>query len=478
MKSMIEQLEAEGEVLSPAVRAALASLEAQLLAALARIAELERRLGRTSRNSSLPPSQDPPSAGHAPKPSGKKKRTKGGQPGHKAHHRSLLPPERVSHRVEHWPSTCAHCQTPLREGLREVGLPERRQVLDLPPIRVEVSEHRLHRLRCPHCRKTTAAAAPSGVGPGTTFGARLVALSATLTVRLRASRRNLSAVLSDLLDVPAPCAAELQELLDEISHSVLPAYREVRRSLRSSAAVHVDETGWSCKGQRSWLWAGATQGLSFFRLAPRRNRQALLRLIGRRYRGILISDRYSVYRAHPPEQRQICWAHLTRDFRDWQGRGPTGEALGARAEAEAGRLFHLWHLHRRQEISRADLCRKIRPLKARLTRLLYRAAECGEGRIERTATELLISWPALWSFVRHEGVEPTNNEAERSLRTGVIWRKTSFGSQSGRGMRLVERLLTVAETCRKQKKNLLDYLTDALAAARAGTPAPALIPTL
>jgi transposase len=485
MKSTAKQLREAGEVLSLAVITALdaqdrriVDLEGKLMFALSRIHELERRLGLTSRNSSLPPSQDPPSAARQAKPSGKKKRTKGGQPGHKAHHRSRGPPERVHHKVEHWPAACAHCQTPLPEGLGEVGLPERRQVLELPPIRVEVTEHRLHRLRCPHCRRITSAPAPSGVGPGTTFGPRLVALSATLTVRLRASRRNLSATLSDLLDVPAPCAAELQALLGEVSRSLLPAYREVRRALRSSRAAHVDETGWSCKGQRYWLWAGATKGLSFFRLAPRRNRAALIRLISRRYPGILISDRYGVYHARAPEERQLCWAHLVRDFRAWQARGPIGETLGAWAEAEAGRLFHLWHLHRGAEISCAELCRRIRPLQSRFTRLLYRATGCGERPIERTAIELLVCWPALWSFVRHEGVEPANNKAERSLRSGVIWRKTSFGSQSGRGMRLVERLLTLAETCRKQKKNLLDYLADALTAARTGSPAPALLPTL
>lgn len=478
MKTTVERLREAGELLSPVIETTIDTLERGLLMAHARIRELERRIGLNSRNSSLPPSQDPPGVDRPSPKTPKKKRRKGGQPGHRAHHRSLLPPERVDHTVDHWPSACAHCQTPLPAGVVEIGVPEQRQMLELPPIRVEVTEHRLHHVRCPVCRKVTGAVPPAGIGPGTTFGSRLTALSATLTVRLRASRRNLHAVLGDLLDVPAPCPAQIQKLLFEVSRSTLPAYREARRALRHSPAIHVDETGWRCKGERYWLWTGATKRLSVFRLTRHRSRLSLFRLIGRAYGGIVTSDRYSAYGARDPDLRQLCWAHLARDFLDWQSRGPAAARVGVQAEAEAHRLFHLWHEHQRGEVSRADLRRKLRPLQARFTRLLYRGAECGESRLEKTCTQLLIAWPALWSFVVHKDARPTNNEAERSLRSGVIWRKTSFGSQSERGLRFVERLLTLAETCRKQQKNLLEYLTEALSAARAGSPPPALIPTL
>jgi transposase len=178
-----------------------------------------------------------------------------------------------------------------------------------------------------------------------------------------------------------------------------------------------------------------------------------------------------------PPQRQLCWAHLKRDFADWQHYGGAAGQIGVWAEAEAERLFALWHRFRAGELDRAALKEDLQPLRARMRRLLLRGTRCGVRRVERSTKQLLTLWPALWSFALHTGVEPTNNEAERALRAGVIWRKTSFGSQSGRGLRLVERLLTVAETGKKQQRDLLGYLTTAIAAHRTGLRPPVLITT-
>jgi transposase len=215
----------------------------------------------------------------------------------------------------------------------------------------------------------------------------------------------------------------------------------------------VDETGWRLRRVRYWLWGGTTRELSFYRLARQRSRLALSRLLGTGYGGILTSDRLSTYAGRDPQRRQHCWAHLLRDFRGWQSRTGVAARIGAAAA----------------------LKRAMRLPKARLTRLLYWGAECGDSKLEKTCEQLLLTWPALWSFVEHEGVEPTNNETERALRAAVIWRKTSFGSQSGRGLRIVERLLSVAETCKKQTIDLLGYLSQAIAAQRLAQPAPALL---
>jgi transposase len=478
--NMVERLEQAGEVLSPGVRAAMFALEAQLGVALARISELEgrvreleRRLSQNSTNSSLPPSKDPP--GTARPATKKSKRKRGAQPGHRRHEREMLPPERVDQVIEHYPSSCQGCGADFLLW-PEASAPERRQVIEMPPLRAEVTEHRLHRLLCTQCQSITAAEAPAGVEGAVVFGPRLVSFVAAVTVRLRASRRNLHALLGDVLDVPAPCVGQMQALLEEASRASLPAYQEARTALRQSLAAGVDETGWTLRGRRYWLWAGTTRQVSVFRLARQRSRTALSRLMGRRYGGILTSDRLGTYAHRDPERRQLCWAHLTRDFIGWQKRGGQAERLGRAAEAETRRIFHLWHRFARGEIDRRHLRSCLRLAKARFTRLLYRGALCGEPKLEKTCESLLLSWPALWSFAEHEGVEPTNNETERALRTGVIWRKTSFGSQSGRGLRLVERLLTVAETCKKQKKDLLAYLMDAITAYRLGHAAPALLP--
>jgi transposase len=216
---------------------------------------------------------------------------------------------------------------------------------------------------------------------------------------------------------------------------------------------------------------------AFFRLAARRSGWARERLLGRRFPGLGTSDRLGAYSGVPPPQRQLCWAHLKRDFAAWQSYGGAAGRIGAWAEAETERLFKLWHRFRAAEMDRVELRRHLQPLRARLRRLLARGTRCGVRRVEKSTKQLLTLWPALWSFAHHAGVEPTNNEAERALRAGVIWRKTSFGSQSGRGLRLIERLLTVAETCKKQKRDLLGYLTAAIDAHRNGVVPPILIPT-
>lgn len=168
-------------------------------------------------------------------------------------------------------------------------------------------------------------------------------VAAVVTVRLRASRRNLRRLLGDLLDVEPPSVGMLQTLLEEVSGSLLPAYRQVRGALRSSAAVGADETGWKLRALRYWLWAGATASLSFYRLARSRNARERERLLGRDFAGVVTSDRYGAYKALPPERRQLCWAPLHRDFTAWQERGGAAERLGRWAVAETERMFSLWH---------------------------------------------------------------------------------------------------------------------------------------
>ncbi len=297
--------------------------------------------------------------------------------------------------------------------------------------------------------------------------------AATLTLRLRASRRGVRAVFSDLLDVEPPSVGMLQEMLEEASAAALAAYEEVGRALRESPAVGADETGWKKKGLRHWLWTGVTGHLSFFRLSRRRSAEERENLLGPAYAGVVTSDRAGAYSGL--ERRQLCWAHLKRDLEAWTERGGRAAALGRWAVSEVERMFGLWHCMRAGEITREEMRRGLRPLQARMTRLFYHAALSGDARVERMATELLLKWDALWAFAEHEGVEPTNNEAERALRSGVIWRKISFGSKSEGGLRMVERLLTVAETAKKQNRDLLEYLTTAIAAHRLGQTPPALL---
>ncbi|HYW05485.1 MAG TPA: IS66 family transposase [Longimicrobium sp.] len=463
--SIVAELEAAGEVLSSAVRAAILALEA-------RIAELEARLGQHSGNSSRPPSADPPSAPPRPSPvprGGKR----GAQKGHKGHHRSQVAAARVDHRVRHRPTACGRCGEDLA-GAAIVGEPVIHQVAELPPVRAVVTEHQLLRVCCPHCRTHTRADLPAGVGHSH-FGPRLTAFAALLTGRFRLSRRETCALLSDLLDVP-PSLGSVQARVEETSQALLPAYREVRTAVRASAVANVDETGWRLRKQRRWMWTAVTASATLFRLGRRGSPDARL-LLGRGYGGIVGSDRWGAYRQYPPEQRQLCWAHLKRDFQ-WlsEQKGEVGR-LGRWGLRECGQLFQLWEQCKEGMITRKRMARLLVPVRWRLARLLKRGAELS-GKARALCRDLTRLWPALWVWVHREDVQPTNNVAERALRKPVLWRKGSFGSNSGRGLRFVERILTVSETCRQRKRGMLDYLTRAIEAHRNGSLAPLLLAPL
>src|SRR5262249_47099281 len=183
--------------------------------------------------------------------------------------------------------------------------------------------------------------------------------------------------------------------------------------------------------------------------------------VGRGCAGVVGAGRWSAYRRFPAERRALCYAHLKRDFQALVDRGGEAEAIGRWGLAEIARLFALWHRFRAGEISREELQRQIVPLRARMGRLLWRGEDRPDAKAARLCRELNTWWTALWTFARVDGVEPTNNVSERTLRPAVLWRKGSFGSDSEAGSRFVERVLTVVASCRQQGRRLLDFLVAA-----------------
>lgn len=478
---IVQELETAGESLSPTVRATLVAFETRVrqLEALvpqverlqARIRELEAQLQSNSTNSSRPPSSDPPGIARPPKRKSGRKR--GGQKGHPGHQRALLPLERIDEVMEHRPAACQRCGHSL-VGAPVVGTPTRHQWIELPRVRAHITEHRAFTLACPHCRAHSRALLPAEVRAHH-FGPRLVAFATVLTSRFRLSRRNLPELLGDLLDVPAPALGTTQAFVRQSSAALLEPYQEVRSAVRRSPTVSVDETGWRLRAGTRWLWTAAAQAATLFRIGCRRSTAERERLLGRDFAGVITTDRWRAYDSHPAERRQLCWAHLRRNLQGFVDTGVRAD-LGAWGVRETDRLFHLWHAHQEGKISRAKLRRAMVPVRMRLRRLLRHGAACEEQRPRAFCRDLLRLWPSLWTYLGIEGVEPTSNRAERALRKPVIWRKCCFGSNSGAGLRFVERLLTVAETCRQQKGNLLDYLTAALEAHRICAPAPRLLP--
>jgi transposase len=439
----------------------------------ARVAELERRLNRSSRNSSLPPSQDPPSTPPRPGNPGSA-RGRGGQPGHEGKHRRLLPPERVDEVVEHWPACCARCAYGFGEDERiEAASPQRHQVAELPPIAVRVSEHRLYRLRCPRCAAETRAELPAEVPRGC-FGPRLQAAVAALAVRNRISRRDTVELIGELFGVEL-ATGSVDAIVQRAGEALAEPHAWLATQIRSAPVVNIDETGWRTSGGRRTLWGALTERAALFRIAPDRHEREAKALLGEDFAGIACSDRWWAYNYLDPERRQVCWSHLIRDF--------TAHNEGLAAQKEFGRaglslaacLFEAWEEFR-SDGDRARLLERIEPLKHELRALLEEAArKSTKTKYHRLfANNLLKRWPALWTFTHLDGVEPTNNHAERGLRGAVIYRKLSLGSQSEQGERTIERLLSASVTCRLQRRSLFTYLSDVLSASIRGDPIPLL----
>jgi transposase len=439
----------------------------------ARVAELERRLKRSSRNSSLPPSQDPPSAPSRPTQQGSG-RKRGGQIGHEGRHRPFLPPEQVDEIVEHWPQRCRVCAHVFaeRERVDAVG-PSRRQVAELPPIAVRVTEHRLHAVCCPDCAISTRAELPREV-PRSAFGPRLQAAVVTLAVRNRVSRRDTSELARELFGVEL-ATGSVDAIIQRAGDALAGPYSELEQRIKTAAAVNIDETGWkTCGGSRT-LWGALTSRTAVFRIAAGRHAFEAKTLLGERFAGIVCSDRWRGYDYLDPTQRQLCWAHLLRDFTAHSEGLSEQHDFGCAGLVIAHDLFAAWDAYQ-ADGDRARLQAQTAPLQAKLHTLLEHAArKSTRTKYHRDfARNLRKRWPALWTFTHTDGVEPTNNHAERGLRGAVIYRKLSLGSQSDRGERTIERLLSASITCRLRKQSLFAYLTHALAAHARGDPVPAL----
>jgi len=447
------------DTVPPAARAALLAL---LEALHRRLADLEARLGQNSGNSHRPPSADAPQVKPAPprKPSGKKP---GGQPGHPRAVRPRLPADVV---IDHKPRRCAGCGHALAGDDPQ---PRWQQVWELPEVRPQVTEHRFHTLNCP-CGQATRAARPLDL-PADGYGPRLKAAVTYLTGALRLSKAQAQALCADLLGLPVSqgqvCAVEAEAAL-----TLAPTVETLRRALPQQD-VNMDETGWKQAGKPRWLWVAVTAAFTVFHLALCRGRRVVEGLLGSSYTGVLTTDRWSAY--HRVARRQLCWAHLRRDFQALIDRGGPGAAVGERLLGLSDELFFWWHALHDDACDRELFDRRLAGVKRRVRAALVGGGR-GDGKSAGLCGELPRLWPALWRFAEGEGVEPTNNAAERALRPAVLWRKASQGTRTDSGSRYVATVLSVVATCRQQGRRVWDYLTSAFAAARHGRPAPSLLP--
>ena len=458
-------------------------LRKQLEEQAKRIADLERQLALRQQNStttSKPPSSD--GLAGQQRARGRRvtsRRTAGGQPGHPGHHRELVPPERVDALVDLVPDTCRHCAHRLsaRHG---VGAPRRHQVTELPPMAAHITEYRCHRRQCPDCGTITRAPLPDE--HVNQFGPQLTALIAYLTVVCRMPRLVVQRFLDGALQIPISLGST-QNAWEETSAAVVAPYAELEAALHHEAVLNVDETGHRTNGDTRWLWTFVARTFVLYRLCASRGSDVLKSVLGETFDGILGSDRLPAYLKYVVGQRQFCWAHVTRNLLSALDLAatPTARRFCREALALDRRLFRLWHRFRGDPgargspLTRAQLIAKVMPIEKRLFALGERHFDAANADVRNLAHAFFVHNQHFFTFVHEDGVAPTNNAAERALRTAVQWRKIMFGTRSDQGERAVERLLTIARTCQLQELNALAYLTAAITAHRRRQTAASLL---
>ena len=463
---------------SPSVRAVLAVLwqeneilKEQVGTLQAEVERLRERVNQTSRNSSKPPSSDPPAGGKYParKPSGRKR---GGQEGHPGKGRKLKPVNEVDRVVVSKPTVCGRCGALL---LGEDPQPQRHQVSELPRIEPEVVEYQLHSLNCLACGQKNRGAWPVEM-PSSRFGPRTQAMVGYLSGRMGISRRDSQEMLGTFfqLDISlGSIPAQERRVSQALNQPVTEAGAFVRRQ----PTANVDETGWFEMNATCWMWVAATPLVTLFHIMESRSQASSKQLLGEAFAGVVGSDRYSAYNWLNPKQRQLCWSHLKRDFQAFVDRKGESAVIGKLLLAQVKQFFGLWHQVRDGTLARPDFQQAMQPIRHEVHNLLQIGTFLKAAKTRNTCRNILKVEMALWTFVDQEGIEPTNNVAERALRRSVIWRRRSFGSQSEAGSRFVERIQTAVITLRQQKRDVLDFLTQACQAAVSGTDPPSLLPT-
>src|SRR5215471_203539 len=479
-----EHLERENERLQRELedlRRKIAERDQQIADAEKQIADLERQLAlrrQNSTNSSKPPSSD--GLAGEQRPRGRKhksKRKPGAQPGHAGHHRRLVATVEVSAIEVLLPKQCGHCGGSLPQKPGQVtteGEPRRHQVTEIPSMKARITEYQLSNVVCGRCGKTTRAPLPEQIAGH--FGSQLTALIAYLTVVCRMPRRVVEALLAQVLGIEISLGST-QKCWEEASQAVAAPCQELEQQLKDEPVLNVDETGWRTNGDKRFLWAFVAARFVVYTVAASRGSEVLIRLLGAVFQGILCSDRFSAYLKYHKGTAQFCWAHLKRNLLGMVEftKSSAVERFCRDALAQHARLFRLWHKFRGGQIDRCQLILRSIPIEKRIVDLAEQHLDSQHREVRNLAAALFEHNERLFTFLEHEGVEPTNNSAERALRTGVQWRKICFGNRSAKGELATARLLTVAETCELQDLNILAYLSAAIACHRRRQPAASLL---
>jgi transposase len=432
------------------------------------VEQLQGIVNRNSQNSSQPPSQDRPEQNPAKEPSGPR-RKRGGQPGHRGHHRVLV--DEVDEVVVYKPTCGVGCGALL---LGEDPSPYRHQVTELPIVRRKVIEYQVHRLECPCCGQSNRGELPPEV-TSSWFGPNVISLVGLLMGRFRLSKRQVTQLLSECFAIQMVASTVVNQQ-QVISQALAAPVAELEPVVKNQPMCNIDETSWRQVGaaRRSWLWTVVTAQVTLFHIASSRSGQVARELLGENYGGVARTDRCSAYTWL--QRRQYCWSHLVCDFQQILERGGDSYRVGWYLKLQAEYLLMRWARVRDGTLDYFDFLAEFPTIQTQIRHWLTIGLNAASSRTAETCRRLLAADPDLWRFASVPDLEPTNNSAERALRHPVIWRRNSHGTQSDLGSQFVERILTVVETCRQQQRPVFAFLRDALIAFRSSQPAPSLLP--
>jgi transposase len=349
------------------------------------------------------------------------------------------------------------------------------QQVEIPVKIAYITQYEKNPFCCESCGHKGFAPLPPGIEESA-FGPRLKSLIATCTGNFHLSKRETQGLLRDFLGIQL-CVGSVSNIEWQTSHLLAPAYEAISREVLRAKVVYLDETGWRESAQNHFVWVASCVNAVFYRIDPRRNREARDKLLGKKYRRPTVTDRYGVYDdlagAH-----QYCLAHFDRDLEGFSEKEGYDREWALKAITILDKVFDHWHRYKEGIITRLQLKHRCRAPREDLEDLLIVGGwyeSRSSRRLRRFCQDIFKRFDWLWTFLRVEFMEPTNNRAERDLRKLVLWRKKSFGTKSDRGERFVERIKTVAMTLHRQKRSLFGYLTSLLQATFSGCEAPSPI---
>lgn len=428
-------------------------LKGLLKSALERIVKLEAKINRNSKNSSKPPSTD--QKGDTPENSEKK--TRKSRPGRA---RTPYPPERVDRHVDCVLDKCPHCNS---YNIREIhGSLFSWQQVDLPSVQAIVTQFNCHRYWCRSCWQNSLGSPPPGI-PSSAFGPKLMALIVELTGRFHMAKRDAMLLVRDLYGVEIS-EGSIVNLEERASMALDPIYERIHHFvIQKAVARYLDETTWRNDGKRRYIWLATSTLAAYYRIDPCRSQEAFFKVVGTHLNVPSVTDRYGVYRALDGPH-QYCLAHLIRDFHSFVEEGGDSGQVALKLEQELRKACGIHGSWRTGKISSRQRKLRLSHSRRRLDGLFGDAMAVGSDKLAGLCMHLEDEFEHLWTFVSTEGVEPTNNMAERDLRKLVLWRKKSYGTRSARGQRFVERITSVVETIKKNGANVLGYLEGAIRA--------------